>query len=58
MIVDFIGCWIIEVICKHIFADLEPKAMVTRGRDRRERRREEEESRQKDGEIGEKLKTL
>lgn len=58
MIVDFIGCWIIEVVCKHIFADLEPKAMVTRGRDRRERRREEEESRQKDAEISEKLKTL
>lgn len=58
MIVDFIGCWIIEVVCKHIFADLEPKAMVTRGRDRRERRRAEEDFRQKDAEIGEKLKTL
>jgi cation-transporting ATPase 13A1 len=58
MIVDFIGCWIIEVVCKHIFADLEPKAMVTRGRDRRERRRAEEESNQQHAEISEKLKIL
>ncbi|KAF5381790.1 hypothetical protein D9615_005499 [Tricholomella constricta] len=39
MIVDFIGCWVIEKLCKFLFADLEPKAMVTRGRERREARR-------------------
>ncbi|KAJ7176571.1 hypothetical protein C8R46DRAFT_1160523 [Mycena filopes] len=43
MIVDFAGCWIIEVVCKYFFADLEPKAMVTRGRERREERRAEQE---------------
>ncbi|KAF8958414.1 endoplasmic reticulum Ca-transporting P-type ATPase [Flammula alnicola] len=39
MIIDFAGCWVIEVVCKHLFADLEPKPMVTRGRERREQRR-------------------
>jgi cation-transporting ATPase 13A1 len=39
MVVDFLGCWIIEVLCKRLFADLEPKAMVTKGRERREKRR-------------------
>jgi len=43
MIIDFIGCWVIENICKYLFADLEPKSMVTRGRERRERRRAVEE---------------
>ncbi|KDQ55430.1 hypothetical protein JAAARDRAFT_208707 [Jaapia argillacea MUCL 33604] len=42
MIADFAGCFVIEVVCKHLFADLEPKAMVTRGRERREKRREVE----------------
>jgi manganese-transporting P-type ATPase len=39
MIIDFIGCWAIENVCKFLFADLEPKSIVTRGRERRERRR-------------------
>ena len=39
MIIDFIGCWAIENVCKYLFADLEPKSIVTRGRERRERRR-------------------
>jgi cation-transporting ATPase 13A1 len=43
MIIDFIGCWVIETICKYLFADLEPKSLVTRGRERRERRRAREE---------------
>ncbi|TFK37047.1 endoplasmic reticulum Ca-transporting P-type ATPase [Crucibulum laeve] len=42
MAVDFAGCWVVEVACKYLFADLEPKPMVTRGRERRERRRREE----------------
>ncbi len=42
MVIDFAGCWVIENVCKYLFADLEPKAMVTRGRERREKRREEE----------------
>ncbi|KAL6304468.1 endoplasmic reticulum Ca-transporting P-type ATPase [Sparassis latifolia] len=43
MIVDFAGCWLIEIVCKHLFADLEPKLMVTRGRERRESRRVNQE---------------
>lgn len=39
MLIDFVGCYIIEIICKYLFADLEPKPMITRGRERREQRR-------------------
>ncbi|OCH92405.1 endoplasmic reticulum Ca-transporting P-type ATPase [Obba rivulosa] len=39
MALDFVGCWVIEVVCKRLFADLEPKAMITRGRERRDARR-------------------
>ena len=42
MLADFAGSWIVEVICKHLFADLEPKRLVTRGRERREARRAKE----------------
>lgn len=42
MIIDFAGCWVIEIACKWLFADLEPKAMITRGRERRDARRQEE----------------
>ncbi|GJJ12990.1 hypothetical protein Clacol_007239 [Clathrus columnatus] len=43
MAFDFIGCYLVEVTCKSWFADLEPKPLVTRGRERREKRRAEEE---------------
>ena len=43
MVIDFIGCWVIESVCKYLFADLEPKSIVTRGRERREKRRASEE---------------
>ncbi|KAF5354141.1 hypothetical protein D9756_007296 [Leucocoprinus leucothites] len=43
MILDFVGCWVIEKVCKYLWADLEPKAMITRGRERREQRRLKEE---------------
>jgi len=60
MIVDFMGCWVIEVLCKYLFADLEPKPMVTKGRERREQRRliEEQEKAKSQDEIsaGSKLK--
>jgi cation-transporting ATPase 13A1 len=42
MVVDFLGCWVVEKLCKHLFADLEPKPLITRGRERREARRLEE----------------
>jgi cation-transporting ATPase 13A1 len=49
MVIDFAGCWIIEKGCKALFADLEPMEMVTRGRERREKRREVEESEKANG---------
>ncbi|KDQ06001.1 hypothetical protein BOTBODRAFT_39852 [Botryobasidium botryosum FD-172 SS1] len=42
MAADFAGCWLVEIVCKWLFADLAPKPMVTRGRERREKRRAEE----------------
>ncbi|KAF8632664.1 hypothetical protein AX17_004797 [Amanita inopinata Kibby_2008] len=39
MLMDLAGCWLVEVVCKYLFADLEPKAMITKGRERREARR-------------------
>ena len=59
MIVDFMGCWVIEVTCKYLFADLELKSMVIKGRERREQRRliEEKEKAEKAlDEEGSKLK--
>jgi cation-transporting ATPase 13A1 len=43
MVLDFGGCFIIETVCKYLFADLEPAELVTRGRERREKRRAAEE---------------
>lgn len=42
MALDFGGCWLIEVVCKRLFADMQPKAMIVRGRERREGRREQQ----------------
>lgn len=39
MLIDFGGCYVIESACKYLFADLEPREMITRGRERREERR-------------------
>ena len=54
MVIDFVGCWVIEKVCKFFFADLEPKPLVTRGWERREVRRkiqiETEEKRQREAE--------
>jgi len=43
MAVDFVGCYVIEKTCKMLFATLEPKPMITRGRERREARRQLQE---------------
>ncbi|WVR06851.1 hypothetical protein IAU60_003887 [Kwoniella sp. DSM 27419] len=43
MVADFAGCWAMEKGCKNLFASLEPVEMVTRGRERREKRRAEEQ---------------
>jgi len=42
MVLDFGGCFLIEVITKYLFADLEPKPFVTKGIERRLKRRAEE----------------
>lgn len=47
MILDFVGCWLFEVMCKYLFANLEPKVMVTKGRERREARRKLQEQAKK-----------
>jgi len=39
MVLDFVGCGVIEKACKYLWAGSEPKAMITRGRERREQRR-------------------
>lgn len=50
MVLDFVLCWAIERICKVLFADLEPVEFVTRGRERREKRRAQEAQRLKEDE--------
>ena len=45
MVIDFAGCWVVEVVCKRLFAVLEPKELITRGQERREKRRRLEEKR-------------
>jgi cation-transporting ATPase 13A1 len=53
MILDFGLCFVVEKGCKFLFADLEPAELVTRGRERREKRRALEEK-EKVLSIGEK----
>ncbi|KAJ7049439.1 hypothetical protein C8F01DRAFT_1069054 [Mycena amicta] len=48
MVIDFAGCYAIEKTCKYLFAELEPKEMVTRGRERRELRRAQQEAEKKE----------
>jgi cation-transporting ATPase 13A1 len=57
MIIDFMGCWAIETVCKYLFADLEPKFIITRGRERRERRRAREEIITQDHQVDSEKKT-
>lgn len=40
MVLDFAGCWVVEVVCKSLFAESEPKELLTRGRERRDIRRQ------------------
>lgn len=44
MIADFALCFVMERGCKALFADLSPREMVTRGMERRVKRRAEEEA--------------
>ncbi|KIJ48981.1 hypothetical protein M422DRAFT_247353 [Sphaerobolus stellatus SS14] len=55
MLIDFIGCWIVEILCKRLFADLQPKPLITRGLERREKRREAEEFQRREEEIAQQL---
>ena len=43
MFIDFAGCFVVEKGCKYLFADLEPKEIIQRGRERRDARRVVEE---------------
>lgn len=55
MVADFALCWIVQKVCKNLFANLEPPELVTRGRERREARRAKElqtaEAAQQNGSI-------
>jgi cation-transporting ATPase 13A1 len=42
MVIDFGLCWIVQKVCKDLFANLEAPELVTRGRERREARRAKE----------------
>ncbi|KIJ31777.1 hypothetical protein M422DRAFT_783699 [Sphaerobolus stellatus SS14] len=55
MLIDLIGCWIVEILCKRLFADIQPKPIITRERERREKRREAEEFQRREEEIGQQL---
>jgi cation-transporting ATPase 13A1 len=44
MLIDFAGCYVVETGCKYFFASLEPMEMITRGRERREKRRKAEDA--------------
>ncbi len=39
MLLDYVGAWAAEIVLKFLFADNKPKAMITRGIERREARR-------------------
>ena len=39
MVIDFAGCFLIEIGCKALFRDIQPRDFVIRGRERREARR-------------------
>ncbi|KAE9389409.1 cation-transporting ATPase [Gymnopus androsaceus JB14] len=45
MIIDLGGCWVIEVVCKYLFADLEPKAYGYEGEGAQRRNGRAEEAR-------------
>ncbi|KAG6371009.1 hypothetical protein JVT61DRAFT_10730 [Boletus reticuloceps] len=42
MVVDIAGCWVIEMVCKYMFADLEPKPLIMHGQEQREQRQKEQ----------------
>ena len=42
MVVDYGGAWLAEIVLKHLFADNQPKPIITKGIERREARRAEE----------------
>ena len=44
MILDFGLCYLTEIACEKLFANLDPPELVTRGRERREQRRLEKKS--------------
>ena len=55
MILDYGGAWIAEIILKYLFADNQPKEMITRGIERREARRAVESQLKEDAEDARRL---
>ncbi|GAA5979114.1 hypothetical protein JCM10908_002809 [Rhodotorula pacifica] len=53
MFIDFVGAWIVDKVLKAIFASDTPKALITRGSERREARREAE---RREAELAEEMK--
>ncbi|EJT96565.1 hypothetical protein DACRYDRAFT_25648 [Dacryopinax primogenitus] len=51
MLADFGGCFLIEVVTKYLFADLTPRPFVTKGIERRLKRRAEEEAQAESAEV-------
>ena len=47
MIFDYGGAYVGEALMKYFFIDKKPKELITRGRDRREKRRKVEEEAEK-----------
>ncbi|KAH8923119.1 hypothetical protein BT69DRAFT_1350398 [Atractiella rhizophila] len=46
MVIDYAGAYALEKICKYLFADTRPKALITRGIERRQARRAKEKEEQ------------
>lgn len=47
MVFDYGGAYVGEALMKYFFIDKKPKELITRGRDRREKRRKAEEEAEK-----------
>ena len=51
MAIDFVGCYIVEWVVKGLFADMRPKELVTKRRERMHQRRRAEAAAAANGEV-------
>ncbi|KAL8291698.1 hypothetical protein RQP46_001956 [Phenoliferia psychrophenolica] len=58
MVLDYGGAWIAEIVLKYLFADNQPKEMITRGIERREARRVVEAQEKEDAEDAARLRIM